>query len=50
VIKYNQIILVLNNLIGKTYITSYGIHLALSLAKKYAGDVALFHRMIGDIY
>jgi hypothetical protein len=50
VIKYNQIILVLNKLIGKTYITSCGIHLAFSLAKKIAGDLALFHRMIGDIY
>jgi hypothetical protein len=50
VLKYNQIILVLNNLTGTTYITSWGIHLAFSLAKKIAGDLALFHQMIGDIY
>jgi hypothetical protein len=40
----------MNNLIDKIYITSCGIHLAFSLAKKNAGDLALFHRMIGDIY
>ncbi len=51
VIKYNQIILILNNLIGKTYyITSCGNYLAFSLAKNNAGDLALFDRMIGDIY
>ena len=37
-------------MIDKTYITSCGIHLAFSLAKKNAGDLALFHQMIGDIY
>jgi hypothetical protein len=34
----------------KTYIVGCGIHLAFSLASKNAGDMALFHRMIGDIY
>ncbi len=50
VIEYIQIILVLNNLIDKTCIMSCSIHLAFSLAKKNAGDLALFYQMIGDIY
>jgi hypothetical protein len=29
---------------------SCSIHLAFSLVKKNAGDLALFHQMIGDIY
>ena len=43
VIKYIQIILVLNNLIDKTYITTCGIHLAFSLAKK---KLVIWHSFI----
>ncbi len=44
VIKHKQNILFLNNLIGKTYTTNCGSHLAFSFTKKIAGGLALFYR------